>query len=407
MKPLISKPSALKQFYDLWSAAWSFTDVFETYKMSQVVNPSLLNHLNSSPVRAMAWHKYKSVFSVALPNNLIYFYDLKTENWADLALSHEFQQNIRCMEWKPNSGTILAVGCRYGVCIWTISTSVSTSLRQGRSVKVPESFVSSFQDAWCQYLSHPGHFPVTSLAWSPDGLQLATGSLLDDAILIWDIGLGYANPIRRAGNITCLSWSPNGFYLFAGSTQSCFRVWETKTWTCEKWNLGSTYCQTGCWSDNGGYLLVAMAGEPEFHSFQFARIPPQIGGVHLRTDNVRTSLSSHLAEAARTVGGGIWSMSWDPKGERLAITFKEEEEGSQYIALYQTSLLPTLSVSLRGYIKGPANSEYPSLISFKPNYPRGALLSTCWRNGKISFYPLYFSSQISSKMFSNWESAEF
>jgi hypothetical protein len=113
------------------------------------------------------------------------------------------------------------------------------------------------------------------------------------------------------------------------------------------------------------------------------------------------------------VGGPIKSLEWDRTGERLAVTFSGDQEGAEVIALFATSLQPFLQLTprhpppppitrvaplsrlilvlcwclRRGFIRGPKDGKKPDIVAFANRFPRGALLATCWRNGKISFCP--------------------
>jgi WD40 repeat protein len=73
-----------------------------------------------SPIRAFGWHNYHQVFAIGLQNDTVYIYDLSIENWVPIALKHEFQHHISAIEWSPQSGTVLAVACRYGICLWKL-----------------------------------------------------------------------------------------------------------------------------------------------------------------------------------------------------------------------------------------------------------------------------------------------
>jgi len=77
------------------------------------------------------------------------------------------------------------------------------------------------------------------------------------------------------------------------------------------------------------------------------------------------------------------------------------EDGTELIALYATQINPSISFTPRGFIRGPPHT-HPSLFAFSNSYKRGALLSICWLNGKISFYPLIFSSQSSREEHLTW-----
>jgi hypothetical protein len=49
----------------------------------------------------------------------------------------------------------------------------------------------------------------------------------------------------------------------------------------------------------------------------------------------------------RRVGGPIKSLEWDRTGERLAVTFSGDQEGTEVIALFATRLQPFLQLTPR------------------------------------------------------------
>ena len=57
--------------------------------------------------------------------------------------------------------------------------------------------------------------------------------------------MGVATRVKRAkgGGLALVSWSPDGQRVFAASVSAVFRVWETKSWTCEKWTHPSGRCK--------------------------------------------------------------------------------------------------------------------------------------------------------------------
>jgi WD40 repeat protein len=66
-----------------------------------------------------------------------------------------------------------------------------------------------------------------SLAWSPDGAQLAVGGK-DDTIQLWDVRTrAPAGTLRGHTDwISALAWSPSGRYLASGSDDRTIRVWD-------------------------------------------------------------------------------------------------------------------------------------------------------------------------------------
>jgi len=72
---------------------------------------------------------------------------------------------------------------------------------------------------------------VLSIAWSPDGNKLASGSY-DHSIKIWDVKTS-ENIITLLGHtdrITALAWSPDGEKFASGSSDGNITIWNTETW---------------------------------------------------------------------------------------------------------------------------------------------------------------------------------
>jgi len=95
---------------------------------------------------------------------------------------------------------------------------------------------------------------------------------------------------------------------------------------------------------------------------------------------------SQYTEENEKLCGDVRDIAWDYTGNRFVVLFKN----SPLIAVYMSSL-QNFSLSPMGYIR-PAPNLIPLHISFKPNFPRGALLSVGFDTGKISLYPFYFNS---------------
>ena len=71
---------------------------------------------------------------------------------------------------------------------------------------------------------------VTSVAWSPDGRQVATGSG-DRTVRVWDAETGEERRCLRghAGGVESVAWSPDGRQVASGSWDETVRVWDAET----------------------------------------------------------------------------------------------------------------------------------------------------------------------------------
>lgn len=168
-------------------------------------------------VKEVKMHPNKQIVAVAFSNDNVYFYDLHSENWKvteqgnSFVLIHEFQKEIETIEWLPCNSFSLAVGCKYGICIWSMVFSAS-SVSGGtvNSSNVGNVSSQSIQIVNGRFLSFPSHFPISCISCSSDGKFISSSSLNDNALIVWDISSSFSPSVLRRG-------FSNGFfdeYLF-------------------------------------------------------------------------------------------------------------------------------------------------------------------------------------------------
>ncbi|XP_053230361.1 aladin isoform X2 [Podarcis raffonei] len=279
-------------------------------------------------IRAFAWHPHTSKFAVALLDDSIRVYNASSATIP--ILKHRLQRNVASVAWKPLCASILAVACHSCVLVWHLDpTSLSTRPSSGCA----------------QVLSHPGHSPVTSLAWAPSGGLLLSASPVDTAMLVWDVSTENCIQLQwfGGGGVTYLAWSPDGSKVLAATPSAVFRVWEVQMWTCEKWPTIKGPCRTGCWSPDGSRLLFTVQGESVIYSLSFLE----------------------------------YSGNCDSPDCRVII------------AVFRTRNSPVFELLPCGFLQGEDGAQ-PQLVAFHPCFKKGALLTVCWSTGKVSHIPFFF-----------------
>ncbi len=147
------------------------------------------------------------------------------------------------------------------------------------------------------YTYHGHSDGVTSVAWSPDGMRIASGSH-DDTVQVWDPTTG-GNTLTYRGHSTsvlAVAWSPDGKRIASGNNDQTVQVWDAA-------NGGHIYTYRGhqspttsvAWSPDG--KRIASAGDD-------AQVWDAAGGGHVYT------YRGHL--------GSVIAVSWSPDGKRIA-----------------------------------------------------------------------------------------
>jgi hypothetical protein len=150
-----------------------------------------------------------------------------------------------------------------------------------------------------EWLTLRGHArEVNSVAWSPDGRRLATGSS-DCTAKMWDVA-GGRDPLNLQGHtgvVRSVAWSPDGARLATGSDDGTTKVWEV-TGGRELLTLEGPTGQVHsvAWSPDGARLATGTGST--------AKIWDAAGGRELLT------LTGHA--------GPVRSVAWSPDGRWLA-----------------------------------------------------------------------------------------
>ena len=195
------------------------------------------------------------------------------------------------------------------------------------------------------YTGHSGS--VSSVAWSPDGDRLASGSS-DKTVQVWDGATG-RHVVTYHGHkdwVMCVTWSPDGKYLasggddYTGGGDRTAQVWEAATGKPVYTFLGHTDAVSAlAWSSDGKRLASgsydrsvrvwdAFSGQHEVicrgHSNWVRAVAWSPNGAHLAsasndgTVRVWDAHTGHEVMPALEHGNWVQSVAWSPDGKYLA-----------------------------------------------------------------------------------------
>lgn len=270
------------------------------------------------------------------------------------------------MAWRPLSPSEIAVATQNGVILWTIENFLQNS-----SIK-----------SQLQMFKHEHHSPITSIAWNPNGTLLASASTSTADILIWDVDQNRSTPLKRVGPPgALLSWSPSGATLCTTTISNMFRIWKTNRWTMDRWDVSKGTVQSIAWSPCSSYMVFVTTEEPYLYSLGFVE-DYIFASSSVSKQALPVADLSRIVLDGMEIGGKPQAISMSPKGNLLAVSFKETNQ----IAVFSMSISKfILNVTPLGLIQGLGN-EYPSVICFQDN-KESNVLTIGWSSGRIQYFP--------------------
>ncbi|KAI4300945.1 hypothetical protein L6164_034270 [Bauhinia variegata] len=246
----------------------------------RLFNPNDVHLLPEVGLQGVSWHQNKHIIAFISGSNQVIIRDYEDSEGKDpIILTNESQRDVRVIEWRPNGGRMLSVGCKGGICLWAASyPGNAASVRSGvASFLGTLSRGSGIRYILVDFLRSINNEHISTLTWSPDGRYLASASYESSSFTIWDVAQGVGTPIRRGlGGISMLKWSPTGDYFFAAKFDGTFYLWETNTWTSEQWSSTSGFVKGATWDPDGGMILLAFSDSSTLGSVHFASKPPSL-----------------------------------------------------------------------------------------------------------------------------------
>ncbi|KAJ8659544.1 hypothetical protein O0I10_004909 [Lichtheimia ornata] len=376
------------------NSPWLETIYWGIDKVSAAVNKiiaSTTEELSGKPPTAklLAWHPHRHMIAIAYQDNTVHVYERTDDNdWTCKLLRHRFMKNITCLEWKKRARGTLAVGCRNGVCVWSLGSDSVTNADLTSKLEPCNRHGPSMN-----YLCHTGYGPISALAWDPTPAShlLAVTSATKGTLVIYDTMTLSTTPLKRQGKgNTILRWSPDGAWLFVASDKQVkSRMWDTRHWVYrDMTNPPGLGVQSACWAPDSRNLFISMHGKSDIHLIYWT---DSTSAAELKQEKVYSVRAPVEGPTGHMNHNHIREIALSPSdGKRLAVVF----EKSDCVALYSVQLesMPTLArkdiLQHIGIVNTRASmndSGKPIHIAYSANSSTSSTLAVLHKTGVVDF----------------------
>jgi len=193
---------------------------------------------------------------------------------------------------------------------------------------------------------------VFCLAWSPDGMRLASGSR-DHNLRLWDGNTSAPVGVPLTGHtkgVECLAWSPDGNVLASGSEDHSVRLWHGKTGVPVGAPLIGHTDRVSCvaWSPNGKFL-ASGSWDCSVRMWDAETGAPACG-----------PLTGHIEK--------VWFLAWSPDGTALFSCSRDSR------LLWDAQTGASVGEPLSGYIR---------IVGSLALSPDGKVLASGSRDGTV------------------------
>ncbi|WP_330230972.1 hypothetical protein OHA40_34455 [Nocardia sp. NBC_00508] len=299
----------------------------------------------------------KTLATASKHNYAVRMWNVATHQEVGGALSGH-HETVHAMAFSPDGKTLATGSGDRTVRLWDV---------RGRNLHTP--------------LSDDGNGnPGPTLAFSPDGRTLASpGSGGNKVVQLWDVinRRRVGGPLVGHGDVASVAFSPDGKILATGSYDNTVRLWNVET----QQQIGDPLTGT----DTGG--ISSMAFSPDGKNLATG----SRGGT-VQLWNVDTQ--HQIGDPLGTDTGWIWSMAFSPNGRNLA-TGSGDILGHGMVRMWDVPGRHELGEPLRF---GEPNSGAYSWVLSLTFSADGETLTTAGGDGKIRVWDVSGHHQIGNSL---------
>ncbi len=239
-------------------------------------------------------------------------------------------------------GGVAAVGIGAGAA--GIYFSRQTSKAQGKPISKAQSKPTAQTNTHpaipdnIKSILHGHEQTVSSLAWSPDGSRLASGSL-DHSVRLWKPGQADASLIiekHRLG-VQTVTWEPAGTQIASGGRDASVQIYNASDGSLNQTYTSTQVINRIVWSRDGANLFISILGgglqkiilknqaieqEETKANFRALALSPDGGYLALGAENGYVVILAlpdlHRLLATHIHKGSVRALGWSPDSTRLA-----------------------------------------------------------------------------------------